>query len=196
MFPQVSHENAAQEKRDPHHATTEKSIQSFRHQITHEEKSAFSSNYVHWGAQRAELLQPGWACTEWDNGWGRLCSSIQLLTPFVSKKLGRSHKRFLDPLAKPLLLPGPGWCPAVSHTSLHPGSSPRFAGHCLYFFSLRCHPTGLYQIFADGVSMPNHASQLLHYLGPKGHPTTHIHASKVRDKQKVLLCSCLPARVS
>lgn len=133
MFPQVSDEEAAREKRDPHHASTEKSIQSFRHQITHRKISVFF----------------------------QLCA------------LGHSEH--------PSTLP-------LHHTLQDTAFN--------YLFSLRCHPTGLYQIFADGVSMPNHTSQLLRYLGPKGHPATHIHASKVRDKQKVLLCSCLPARVS
>lgn len=91
----------------------------------------------------------------------------------------------------------PDWSTALPY---HPCPSTPAFHHALqkktsliYFFSLHCHLTSLYQIFADGASIPNHASQLLHYLGSGGHPVTSIHARKVRDNQKVLLCSCLPA---
>lgn len=69
----------------------------------------------------------------------------------------QGHKHSLDPSAKPLLLPGRRCSPTASHTSLRPSFPPRFAEETslIYFFpSLRCHLAGLYQIFADGVSMP------------------------------------------
>lgn len=115
-----------------------------------------------------------------------------------SARNSKATNAALTPLAKPLQLPRPGHSPTTSNASLHPGFSPHFAEETslIYFFPLGCHLTGLYQIFADGGSKPNRASQLLHYLGPRGHPATHICARKVRDKQKVLLCSCLPAWVS